>query len=389
MTTSVYVRWFKDIRNTDVLSVGGKNASLGELYSTLSGQGIRVPNGFALTAACYRDALTKSGAWDRLHTLFDGLDKTDVAELSRRAAEARTIIYDATGTDEVCSQVTAAYQVLELEGGRNLAVAVRSSATAEDLPTASFAGQHESFLNVRAATALFEACRRCFATIATDRAISYRIDNGFDHFKVFLSVGVMRMIRSDQVASGVIFTLDTESGFRDVVFVTGAYGLGGNVVQGQVNPDEFYVHKTTFRAGHRDVLRRSLGDKSIRMIYRRDRRTPCSMCRHARLIARATASLTPRCCAWPDMQLQSRTTIPPGPGGEFYIVQARPGHISTSSSDGPSGTGARFAIASGTSTYSAWHPSIVLPNFQPPNALKPCFVSAPSCEAQPQWQAAL
>ena len=342
MATNDYVQWFKDIRNADVLAVGGKNASLGELYSTLADKGIRVPNGFALTAACYREALTAAGAWDRLHALFDDLDKTDVAELSRRAAEARKIIYDATGTEEIRRQVTAAYKILEQEGGRNLAVAVRSSATAEDLPTASFAGQHDSFLNVRGATALFEACRRCFASIATDRAISYRIDNGFDHFKVFLSVGVMRMIRSDQAASGVIFTLDTESGFRDVVFITGAYGLGENVVQGAVNPDEFYVHKPTFRAGRRAVLRRSLGDKAIRMIYRRgsaaqaattvnvptrkaDRARYCITDAEVLRLAGYAITIEDHYSANAGHPMPMDIEwAKDGPGGELYIVQARP-----------------------------------------------------------------
>ena len=163
--------------------------------------------------------------------------------------------------------IADAYKELEAEYEPNVAVAVRSSATAEDLPTASFAGQHESFLNVHGADALVEACRRCFASIFTDRAISYRIDNGFDHFKVALSVGVMKMVRADRASSGVAFTLDTKSGFRDVVFVTGVYGLGENIVQGAVDPDEFYVHKPTFRLGHRAVLSRSLGRKQMRMVY--------------------------------------------------------------------------------------------------------------------------
>ncbi len=187
--------------------------------------------------------------------------------LAKRAAEAREIVYQATATEALREQVGLAYQQLESEYGANVAVAVRSSATAEDLPSASFAGQHESFLNVSGAKDLFEAYRRCFASIFTDRAISYRTDNGFDHFKVALSVGVMKMVRSDRAASGVMFTLDTESGFRDVVFVTGVYGLGENIVQGTVDPDEFYVHKPTFRAGHRAVLNRSLGRKQMRLIY--------------------------------------------------------------------------------------------------------------------------
>ncbi len=262
-----YVRWFSDIRLGDVALVGGKNASLGELYATLSSEGVRVPNGFALTAEAYRDTLTAANAWQRLHQLLDYLDKRHVDILATRAAEAREIVYQATATGPLREQVDRAYRRLEAEYGATVAVAVRSSATAEDLPSASFAGQHESFLNVSGTDDLFEASRRCFASIFTDRAISYRVDNGFDHFKVALSVGVMKMVRSDRAASGVMFTLDTESGFRDVVFVTGVYGLGENIVQGTVDPDEFYVHKPTFRAGHRAVLSRSLGRKQMRMIY--------------------------------------------------------------------------------------------------------------------------
>jgi pyruvate,water dikinase len=262
-----YIRWFSDIRVSDVALVGGKNASLGELYSTLSQQGVRVPNGFTLTAPAYRDALTAAKVWDRLHQLLDNLDKRDVSALANCAAAAREIVYQATATGPLREQIVRAYRQLESEYGANVAVAVRSSATAEDLPSASFAGQHESYLNVSGIDELFDACRRCFASIFTDRAISYRVDNGFDHFKVALSVGVMKMVRSDRAASGVMFTLDTESGFRDVVFVTGVYGLGENIVQGTVDPDEFYVHKPTFHAGYRAVLSRTLGRKQMRMVY--------------------------------------------------------------------------------------------------------------------------
>jgi pyruvate,water dikinase len=208
------VGWFRDIRLQDIAVVGGKNASLGELYSALADQGVRVPNGFALTAPAYRDALSAAGAWAELHRLLDTVDKSRVDQLARSAAEARAIVFDATGTDRLRQHIVDAYRQLEGEYGVNVPVAVRSSATAEDLPNASFAGQHDSFLNVRGSTDLFDACRRCFASIFTDRAISYRIDNGFDHFKVALSVGVMKMVRSDRASSGVIFTLDTESGFR-------------------------------------------------------------------------------------------------------------------------------------------------------------------------------
>ncbi|MDO9299289.1 phosphoenolpyruvate synthase [Bradyrhizobium sp.] len=262
-----YIRSFLELGLNDVGLVGGKTASLGELYSTLASEGVAVPNGFAVTADAYRDALSQPGVAEQLHQLLDGLDKSKIKRLAVAAAKARAVVYKAMDTAPIRDQILEAYRKLEREAGKGVAVAVRSSATAEDLPTASFAGQHESFLNVRGPKDLFEACRRCFASIFTDRAISYRIDNGFDHFKVFLSVAVMKMVRSDIGASGVIFTLDTESGFRDVVFVTGCYGLGETIVQGQVDPDEFYVHKPTLAKGFRRVLRRRLGAKQIRMIY--------------------------------------------------------------------------------------------------------------------------
>ncbi len=266
MSVQTHIRWFSEIGLDDVPQVGGKTASLGELYSALSHQGIRVPEGFAITAAAYRDALDAVGAWDELRRLMD-FDHRDVALLSERGAAARRIVHQATGNTGLRAQVATAYRKLEQTCGRDVAVAVRSSATAEDLPNASFAGQHESYLHVRGEDDLFEACRNCFASLFTDRAIVYRIDNGFDHFKVALSVAVMKMVRSDLSASGVIFTLDTESGFRDVVFVTGSYGLGENIVQGKVDPDEFYVHKPTFAQGHRAVLSRRLGGKQLRLVY--------------------------------------------------------------------------------------------------------------------------
>ena len=262
---SRYVRWFDGVRLEDVPLVGGKNASLGEMYRSLAASGVRVPNGFALTAEAYTNTLSQADAWPRLHRLLDDCDIHDLAVLAERAAEARALVHAATGTDAMRGDITTAYRQLEAQYGKGVAVAVRSSATAEDLPNASFAGQHESFLNVSGAEDLFEACRRCFASLFTDRGIVYRVNNGFDHFKVSLSVGVMKMVRSDRASSGVIFTLDTESGFRDVVFITGAYGLGENVVQGTVDPDEFFVHKPTFKQGHRAVLRRTLGQKQLRL----------------------------------------------------------------------------------------------------------------------------
>ncbi|MGZ3238498.1 MAG: PEP/pyruvate-binding domain-containing protein, partial [Burkholderiaceae bacterium] len=262
-----YVQWFSELGIADVPLVGGKNASLGEMYRELTAQGILVPNGFAITAEAYRYVLDQANAWPRLHEALDGLDVKNVDDLARRAHMAREIVYGAPLPDDLAQQILDAYARLREEYGSQLTVAVRSSATAEDLPTASFAGQHETFLNIAGGAKLLDSVKRCFASLFKDRAISYRVENGFDHFKVFLSVGVMKMVRSDMASAGVIFSLDTETGFRDVVFITGAYGLGENVVQGTVDPDEFHVFKPTFRDGHRTVLRRTLGSKEIRMVY--------------------------------------------------------------------------------------------------------------------------
>ncbi|MBI5942655.1 MAG: phosphoenolpyruvate synthase [Caulobacterales bacterium] len=264
-----HVRWFNDLGLDNVALVGGKTASLGELSRLLAGAEVGIPNGFAITAEAYRDALAQAGAAGRLRSLLAGLDVTDVEDLARRAEAARSVVYEATAGEALRREIVEAFRALRKQYGPGLTVAVRSSATAEDLPTASFAGQHDSFLHIRDEDGLFEACRRCFASIFTDRAIVYRVNNGFDHFKVALSVAVMKMVRSDEAASGVAFTLDTETGFRDVVFVTGAYGLGENIVQGRVGPDEFYVHKPTYRQGFRAVLRRSLGTKETRLAHRR------------------------------------------------------------------------------------------------------------------------
>ncbi|OGA53618.1 MAG: phosphoenolpyruvate synthase [Betaproteobacteria bacterium RIFCSPLOWO2_12_FULL_62_58] len=266
-TRGRFVRFFEEIGMADLALVGGKNASLGEMYCGLASEGVRVPNGFAVTTDAYRRLLDSAGAWPALRAALAGLDPADVDDLAQRAAKAREVVMNAPLPSEVADEILAARTQLASQYGQELSVAVRSSATAEDLPAASFAGQHDSYLNIRGEEQLLLACRRCFASLFTDRAIRYRIDHGFDHFRVFLSVGVMKMVRSDLAASGVIFTLDTESGFRDVVFVTGAHGLGENIVQGTVDPDEFYVFKPTFKAGHRVVLRRSLGTKELKMGY--------------------------------------------------------------------------------------------------------------------------
>ncbi|MDI1291917.1 MAG: phosphoenolpyruvate synthase [Methylobacter sp.] len=267
-----YIRWFNELTIDDVPLVGGKNASLGEMYRELTTQGIQIPNGFAVTAEAYRYVLEHTHSWEALHQALDDLNPDDVTDLAKRARKAREIIYAARFPEDLEQQIIEAFKQLKQQYGDDLSVAVRSSATAEDLPTASFAGQQDTFLNIRGDQALLDSCKRCFASLFTDRAIHYRIDQGFDHFKLALSIGIMKMVRSDLDASGVMFSLDTESGFSDVVFITGAYGLGENVVQGAVDPDEFYVHKPTFEQGHRAVLRRTLGAKKIKMIYS-DRRT--------------------------------------------------------------------------------------------------------------------
>ena len=267
MPTPRYIRSFGEIGINDIATVGGKNASLGEMYRNLSPQGVRVPNGFAITADAYRYLLEHAGAWKSLHEALDGLDPSDMGDLARRGRRAREIVTSAPIPADLEAQIRAAYRELCKEYGAGMSVAVRSSATAEDLPTASFAGQQESFLNVQGEEKLLDACRRCFASLFTDRAIHYRVDNGFDHFKVALSIGVMKMVRADLGTSGIMFTLDTETGFRDVVLISAAYGLGENVVQGALEPDEFMVFKPTFEGGNRSVLRRSLGAKKIKMVY--------------------------------------------------------------------------------------------------------------------------
>ena len=265
-SAATYVRDFGCLGRDDVALVGGKNASLGEMYQHLTGAGVRVPGGFAITADGYRHVLDDAGAWPALAAAFDGLDPDDVTELAIRAERARRIVHDAGLPADLREEVLAAYRTLRERYGDDLRVAVRSSATAEDLPDASFAGQHETYLDVVGEEQLLEAVRCCFASIFTDRGVHYRHRHGFDQLKVALSVGVMKMVRSDLASSGVMFTLDTESGHRDVVLLTAAYGLGENVVQGVVDPDEFYVHKPTYEAGHRAVLRRRLGEKAVRMV---------------------------------------------------------------------------------------------------------------------------
>ncbi|AEH60847.1 phosphoenolpyruvate synthase [Methanosalsum zhilinae DSM 4017] len=267
MPQTKYIRWQKEITIEDIPLVGGKNASIGEMYRELTGKGIKIPNGFAVTSDAYWHVLESGDILDKLRETLADLDTSDVSDLEKKGQKARSLILDAGIPDDLWEEIKAAYDQLCDQYGSDTDVAVRSSATAEDLPTASFAGQQESYLNIKGYHALKEACSKCFASLFTDRAISYRVNNDFDHFDVALSIGVMKMVRSDLASAGVIFTLDTESGFRDVVFITGAYGLGENVVQGQVDPDEFYVFKPTFRDGYRPIIKKNLGKKSIKMVY--------------------------------------------------------------------------------------------------------------------------
>ncbi|MGA6106598.1 phosphoenolpyruvate synthase [Pseudomonas solani] len=250
----------------DVEHVGGKNASLGEMISNLAGAGVSVPGGFATTAQAYRDFLEQSGLNDKIHAALDALDVDDVAALAKTGAQIRQWVMDAEFPQRLDAEIRSAFAAMA-GGNDNMAVAVRSSATAEDLPDASFAGQQETFLNIRGVDNVIRAAKEVFASLFNDRAIAYRVHQGFDHKLVALSAGVQRMVRSETGTAGVLFTLDTESGFRDVVFITGAYGLGETVVQGAVNPDEFYVHKHTLEAGRPAILRRNLGSKAIKMIY--------------------------------------------------------------------------------------------------------------------------
>ncbi|MGD8417589.1 MAG: phosphoenolpyruvate synthase [Pseudomonadales bacterium] len=266
-----YIRWFEEISHGDLLDVGGKNASLGEMYRELTARGVRVPNGFALTTRAYHELIDAPGIRDELTSILAATDVTDVTSLADGGRRCRKLLYEAPFPDAAADALEEAHEALQQEYGADVRMAVRSSATAEDLPEASFAGQHDTFLNVAGAQALLESCRHCLASLFTDRAIRYRHDLGFDHLKVALSVGVMKMARADLASSGVIFTIDTESGHPDVVLLTAAYGLGENVVQGTVDPDEFYVHKPTYRQGHEYVLRRKLGSKMLRMVCGRKR----------------------------------------------------------------------------------------------------------------------
>jgi pyruvate,water dikinase len=265
-----YIKRFSELGMGDVPLVGGKNASLGEMYCALQAHGVKVPNGFATTTDAYRHFFAANDLTQRITDTLAALDADDVVALAAAGRQIRDWILAGSMPADLIEEIHAAYQELAGEYGAEPDVAVRSSATAEDLPNASFAGQQDTYLNIRGEEQLVTTVKRVFASLFTDRAISYRVHQGFAHMDVLLSVGVQKMVRSDRATSGVMFTLDTESGFRDAVFITAAYGLGENVVQGAVNPDEYYVFKPTLATGHRPIIRRHLGDKAVRMVYSDD-----------------------------------------------------------------------------------------------------------------------
>ena len=338
------VIWLDKLGMNDVDRVGGKNASLGEMISNLSSLGVSVPGGFATTANAYRQFLRHGGLSDRINAKLADLDINDVVALADTGAEIRAWVVDTPFPDELLHAITESWKVMEAEGGIDVAVAVRSSATAEDLPDASFAGQQETFLNVRGLDNVVIAIKHVFASLYNDRAIAYREHQNFDHEKVALSAGIQRMVRSDIGTSGVLFTLDTESGYRDAVFITGAYGLGETVVQGAVNPDEFYVYKPGLAQNRPAILKRGLGSKLIKMVY-------TDSMDHGRTVQTIEVSNEEQmkfCISDDQVEELARQAVTienhygrpmdiewalDGVDGKLYIVQARPETVESRSSD--------------------------------------------------------
>ena len=269
---SEYIKWFDQIRMGDISIVGGKNASLGEMYSNLSSEGVEVPNGFATTSKAFHDFLVENNLNASLADLMNQLDKTTYANLKEIGAKARKLLQDTQLSKQFELEIIEAYTALCEHNF--FEVAIRSSATAEDLPTASFAGQHESYLNIKGPDAVLHTVKRCYASLYTDRAIKYREDNGFAHDKVLLSVGIQKMVRSDKASSGVIFTLEPESGFRNIIHISGVWGLGENIVQGTVTPDEFLVFKTMLTLGKYAIVQKNLGEKEKTMVYSNNENEP-------------------------------------------------------------------------------------------------------------------
>ena len=333
-----FVLWFNEIGIEDIPIVGGKNASLGEMYKNL--RGVKIPNGFAITAHAYRYFIEKAKVRDKIEQLLKGVTKSSLKSLDIKAHTIRELILGASFPTELKEEIVRAYKKLCKLYGKNVDVAVRSSATAEDLPGASFAGQQETYLNIKGEHSLLDACKRCFASLFTDRAISYRIDKGFSHLKVALSIGVQKMVRSDLAGSGVMFTIDTESGFKDVVFITAAYGLGENVVQGKVNPDEYYVFKPLLKKGYRSIISKVVGSKKIKLVYAKGTTkvttknvpVPEEEQRRFMLNDNEILKLAKWACIIEDYYSKKNGYYTPmdiewakdGLSGELYIVQARP-----------------------------------------------------------------
>jgi pyruvate,water dikinase len=333
------VLWYDGLGMNDVERVGGKNASLGEMISNLSNMGVSVPNGFATTADAFRTFMSQSGLHDRIQAELNVLDVEDVDALAVIGKKIRQWVMKTPFQAELEEAIYDAYLKLKGDANDEFAVAVRSSATAEDLPDASFAGQQETFLNVRGWDNVKLALKEVFASLFNDRAISYRVHQGFEHSDVALSAGIQKMIRSDIASSGVMFTIDTESGFSDVVFITGAYGLGETVVQGAVNPDEFYVHKPTLEAGKQAIVRKNIGGKAIKMVYTDDADASAS---HGKSVETIEVDMTQRqqyCISNEEvLELAKQAMIiekhyqrpmdiewaKDGADGNIYIVQARP-----------------------------------------------------------------
>ncbi|MBE7385699.1 MAG: phosphoenolpyruvate synthase [Leptolyngbya sp. SIO1E4] len=338
--TADFIRWFNDIGIGDIAHVGGKNASLGEMIRQLAPKGVQVPSGFATTAYAYRYFIRQAGLEQQLRRLFTGLDVEDVSALRRCGRKARSLILDTPFPEDLTTAIAQAYvQLCEHSPNQSIDVAVRSSATAEDLPDASFAGQQETYLNVHGIKGVLEACHKCFASLFTDRAISYRTLKGFDHFTIALSVGIQRMVRSDLATSGVMFSIDTETGFKNAALVTAAYGLGENVVQGTVTPDEYLVFKPTLQQGYRPILKKRLGSKELKMVYdvggsKLTKNVPVSEADRQRyaLSDDEILTLTRWACIIEDHYSQVRGTYSPmdiewakdGLTEELFIVQARP-----------------------------------------------------------------
>jgi len=339
----MFILWFDQLNNDDVQYVGGKNASLGEMYSNLTPKGIKIPNGFAITAHAYRYFLEKAGIKDQIKHILHDVDTTDMKNLSDRGLKVRETIIRAEFPEDLKKAILAAYRDLcgAYHNDRSdVDVAVRSSATAEDLPDASFAGQQETYLNIRGDMQILESVKKCIASLFTNRAISYRVDKKFDHFSIALSVGIQKMVRSDMACSGVMFTIDTESGFKDVVLINGSWGLGENIVQGAVNPDEFYVFKPTLKQGFKPVISKQLGTKELKMVYTHDGSksptknisTPPADKERFCLTNEEVLTLSRWACAIEDHYSWKAGHFKPmdmewakdGQTNELYVVQARP-----------------------------------------------------------------